>query len=210
MAKRTPAEVYASLTDVGFDPAQAAIMTAIAGAESGYDTTALGDTRLESSTWGPSYGLFQVRTSKRETGTGGTRDIARLASSDTEQAEAAYEISRHGTDFSPWSAYSSGAYQGFLPAASQVAAKTDGGGPLPTAGPSWLPWNWPSQAGNALYAETAGGVRTIALEGVFVVLGLVLVAAGVAGVLRPQIKAAGEGILRLRKKAATAVLAVAK
>lgn len=189
MAKRLPGDVYADLIGAGFDAQSATIMVAIAGAESGYDDQAQGDLGLQDSNWGPSFGLFQVRTLKGETGTGSNRDITRLASSDAEQAKAAYAISGGGRDFTPWSTFTSGAYQGFLGTAqaSAAGATSSGGGdgPFPTWGPDWLPWNWPSalgnkaadQADNAITQALTGG-RHIAIEAVFVIAGLALVAAG--------------------------------
>jgi hypothetical protein len=180
VAKRLPGDVYADLIAVGFDPQSATTMVAIAGAESGYDDQAQGDLGLQDANWGPSFGLFQVRTLKGQTGTGSNRDITRLASSDLEQAKAAYAISSGGRDFTPWSTFTSGAYQGFLGTAQASAAGATGGGdgPFPTWGPDWLPWNWPSLAGNSAAAQALTGGRHILLEAVFVLAGLGLIAAG--------------------------------
>jgi len=189
MAKRLPGDVYQDLINAGFDPQAATILVAIAGAESGYDDQAQGDLGLQDNQWGPSFGLFQIRTLKGETGSGSNRDIARLAASDTEQAKAAYVISNHGRDFTPWSTFTSGAYQGFLGTAQSSAvgatSSPSGDGPFPTWGPTWLPWNWASDAGNAAaeqvdqqVGEALTGGRQILLEGVFVVAGLGLVVAG--------------------------------
>jgi len=210
VSKRTPGQVYATLTQAGFSPPQATVMTAIAGAESGYDPANLGDVRLEDSTWGPSFGLFQVRTSKAQTGTGGDRDITRLASSDLEQARAAYEISGHGTNFTPWSVYNSGRYQTFLPAAQQAAGD---GGAFPTFGPDWLPWNWGADAGNAVSGgvdQAVTGVRNLGVQVVFVVLGVALLGGGVAVALRPQITTAANWVTEKRRAAGRVVLAAAK
>ena len=185
MAKRSPGDVYAELVAAGFSSDQATIMTAIAGAESGYDDQVLGDEGLQTNTWGPSFGLFQIRTLKADTGSGSNRDITRLASSDAEQARAAYAISGGGRDFTPWSVFTSGAYQQYLPTARQAAgtgsaggSASDGGGPFPTWGPDWLPWNWPSNAANSAVAQGLAGGRHIVLEVAFVGLGLALLAAG--------------------------------
>ena len=185
MAKRSPGDVYADLVGAGFSPDQATIMTAIAGAESGYDDQIQGDLGLQTNVWGPSYGLYQIRTLKADTGSGSNRDITRLAGSDAEQARAAYAISGGGRDFTPWSVFTSGAYQQFLPAARQAAATggstSSEGGPFPTWGPDLLPWNWPSAAANAADAklkEGLAGGRHIVLEVVFVGLGLALVGVG--------------------------------
>jgi hypothetical protein len=185
VATRPPSQVYDDLRAAGFDAHGALIMTAIAGAESGYSTSARGDLALQSGTWGPSYGLFQVRTVKGDTGTGKARDINWLSADPANQAEAAYQISRGGQDFSPWSVYGSGAYKKFIDQANKAAGDESDNGPFPTIGPDWLPWNWAADAGNtavdqaqALTGQALTGARNIALEGTFVLLGLAVVAAG--------------------------------
>jgi len=208
MTKRTPAEVYATLRAAGWPAPSAMTMTAIAGAESGWDDAAQGDLRLADTTWGPSYGLFQIRTLKRATGTGGTRDITVLAGDDLAQARAAWEISQHGADLSPWTVYRTGAYRRFLDAARAAAGGNPSSGDLSSAdlqpagwGPSWLPWNAAGQA--------VAGTRHIVIEAAFLGLGLVLVAAGVAAAVRPTLlpkaKARVERNVELAKTAALAV-----
>lgn len=181
VAKRTPGQVYATLRQAGFDPAAATVMTAISGAESGYDPSELGDTNLEDATWGPSYGLFQVRTVKGQTGSGGDRDITRLAASDLNQAKAAYDISGGGTDFTPWSVFETGKYQPFLPAAQQIAA-TAGDNPAPAG----------SDLGG-LGSTVLGGVRNTGLQIAAVIFGLALLGAGLVAVVRPQLRGAELG-----------------
>jgi hypothetical protein len=216
MAKRTPAEVYQELIAQGFTPAQAVTLDAIAGAESGWDDTNVGDTSLETNLWGSSYGLYQVRTQKPLTGTGQDRDISFLAASDANQAKAAWDISRHGADFTPWTTFTDGKYQLFLPqatAASNGAAGSSSTSTTPGAtpaaatvstvswGPSWLPWNWASSAASA----TLDGVRSIALEGVFVVLGLGLLGLGVARAARPAVKRKEQQAAKAAEVAAVAL-----
>ena len=176
MARRSPADVYADLIAAGFDAAAATIMVAIAGAESGWDDAAQGDLGLQTDQWGPSYGLYQIRTLKGDTGTGSWRDITFLTGSPSAQAKAAYAISGGGRDFTPWTTFTSGAYQSFLGKANEAAATTPG--PFPTFGPDWLPWNWAANAANKTVAQGLGGARQIALEAMFVVGGLALVLAG--------------------------------
>ncbi len=150
MTKRAPEEVYASLIAAGFPREAAITMTAIAGAESGWRNDALGDLNLQDATWGPSYGLFQIRTYKGKTGSGDWRDIAWLTGSDLHQAQAAWHISAQGTNFTPWTVFTNGAYQQHMAAARAAADKVTG-----TAAPatgdgdtwwlnewttSWLPW----------------------------------------------------------------------
>jgi len=91
-------------------------MTAIAQAESGGNPAAVGDVRLQNATWGPSVGLFQVRTLKSETGTDQDRDIHHLMGDLRAQVHAAYEISDQGRNFQPWSTFTSGSYRQFLDA----------------------------------------------------------------------------------------------
>lgn len=206
MAKRTPVEVYATAVRAGFTPDQAVILTAIAGAESGYRNDALGDVSLEDRRWGPSYGLWQIRTLKADTGRGTHRDINALAAGDLAQARAAYTISKRGTDWTPWTVYRTGRYQAFLPAARSAAGTTvtaglSGDTPLP--GPWWLPWNLPYAAGEKVgealgdaagdvTGRVLGGARAIALEATAVVLGLTLVAGGVWALTRPGRRLVGQ------------------
>ena len=86
MATLSPSQIYTLLLQGGFDPQQARIMTAIAQAESARNPGAVGDVALQTSTWGPSVGLFQIRTLKAETGTVSDRDIERLMNNPAEQA----------------------------------------------------------------------------------------------------------------------------
>jgi hypothetical protein len=184
MTKRTPAEVYRQLLAAGFPPELALTMTAVAGAESGYDDAAIGDVALQDATWGPSYGLWQIRTLKRDTGRGGPRDITALTGDPAAQARAAWQISRHGADLSPWTVYTSGRYRDFL-AQAQAAA----GGGITLAGLPGLP----------APGDVLAGVRAVALEGVFVLLGLALLGAGVYQAVAPRLNRAASSAGRAVK-----------
>jgi len=172
VAKRTVSQIFADLRAAGFNAAQATIMTAIALAESGGNDTILGDTGIQTSVWGPSYGLYQVRTLKAETGRGTDRDVSWLAASDTHQAKAAWDISRGGVDFSPWTTYTRGTYQQFM---GQAQGAAGGASAAPAATPVLNPFG------------SLGGARNIAIEAVFVVLGLALLGAGVAKAVAPTV-----------------------
>lgn len=111
--KLTPAVVYQLARSTGLDPAKAAVATAIAMAESGLDTNAVGDTGLQTSTWGPSIGLWQIRSLKADSGTGRARDATRL-SDPAFNAKAMQEISAGGTNWGPWSVFTSGKYRDYL------------------------------------------------------------------------------------------------
>jgi hypothetical protein len=169
VATLSSSQVYQYLIDAGFNSAAATTMTAIAQAESTLNDAARGDLGLQTSVWGPSYGLFQIRTLKQDTGTGKSRDINWLVS-DTNQAKAAYQISKGGTDFSPWSTFTNGAYQKFLGTAS-AAGTTN----TQNTNFSLNPVDWLS------------GAKGIVIEGLFVVLGVGLVGAGLARAFKPQI-----------------------
>jgi hypothetical protein len=175
VANRTASDIYATLIAAGFSKSAAVTMTAISLAESGGNPTARGDLGLQTATWGPSYGLFQVRTLKAETGKGTDRDINALATSDLRQAQAAYAISGKGITFGPWSTYTSGSYRKFL---AQAEAAAKGGGTV-------------LDGGTGTGVATSGGVagwmtgvtskmRDLTIEGVFVILGVGLVGVGIA------------------------------
>lgn len=125
------------------DSKAVAVAAAIAGwsgspnpGESGGDPTAVGDVNLQTSKWGPSVGLWQVRSLRAETGTGQARDVNRLTDP-TFNARSMVEISSGGTNWQPWSVYTSGKYEANISAAlaavgaiesgQKVAADDDGG-----------------------------------------------------------------------------------
>lgn len=86
---------------VGFpDPALAA---AVAMAESGGDPAAVGDT--QPGVLGPSIGLWQIDTYFHK------QWSQEELSDPTTNAQAALSISSHGTNWTPWSTYNSGAYK---------------------------------------------------------------------------------------------------
>jgi len=185
----TPAQVYAQARAVGFTPDAARTLTAIGEATSKLDPSWLGPSSGVDGL-GQTYGLFGITTVKAATGTGDVRDVAALAASPTNQAQAAYELSHGGDDFTAWPAYTSGAYTAYLDEAqaASVAAPTDPN-PLPTWGPAWAPWNWPSDAGNAasgIWDAIVSDLRNVAIEIAFVGLGLALLAAGIGQTVKSR------------------------
>jgi hypothetical protein len=105
----------------GFRGEALTIAVAVALAESGGRTDARGDTKITDETFGPSIGLWQIRSQWRDEGTGGQRDEKANRDPAT-NARHAYQISRHGTYWHPWATYLSGAYRAYL-AAAQAAAR---------------------------------------------------------------------------------------
>lgn len=118
----------------GFRGSALTTMVAICGAESSYDTAAVGDVRLEDQTYGPSIGLGQVRSLREDAGTGRTRDASRLYDP-AFNLSACWEISNHGATFQPWSTYTSGAYRGYLGGAQGGGSNASGTTPIPTGPP---------------------------------------------------------------------------
>lgn len=118
MANLSIAQLVALAQSVGFpDPATAA---AIAMAESGGNPAAVanttGQTNLPAGTTQEnSIGLWQINTLAHPTYN------ATQLTDPTYNAQAAFAISSSGTNFSPWSTFTSGAYQQYL-AAAQAAA----------------------------------------------------------------------------------------
>ncbi|NUP79752.1 MAG: hypothetical protein HOV96_19625 [Nonomuraea sp.] len=135
MAALTYAQVYALARGTGLSQQQAIVATAIAGAETNgpsvglpMDPTKLGDTGITTATWGPSVGLWQIRTLKAETGTGRSRDI-NILTDPVQNARAMFEISSGGNNWGPWSTYGDGKYRAHM-AAATAAAAGDSGKPI--------------------------------------------------------------------------------
>jgi hypothetical protein len=111
--KLSPAQLYDLARGAGLNATAAVVAAAVALAESGGDPAAVGDVSLQSDKWGPSVGLWQIRSLKAEQGTGGTRDASRLTDPQFNAASMA-AISGAGTNWRPWSVFVSGKYRQYL------------------------------------------------------------------------------------------------
>jgi len=100
------------------------VMVAIALAESSGNTDAIGDVGLETAEWGPSVGLWQIRSMNNQKGTGGQRDEV-ANHNPAINAKHAAEISSGGTGFTAWSTYNNGAYFAFMGKANSAAKNPD-------------------------------------------------------------------------------------
>jgi hypothetical protein len=110
--------------DAGFTGEALVTAVAVAKAESGFRTDAVGDVGLADDTFGPSIGLFQIRSLHAERGTGGVRD--ELANLDpAHNARSAFSVSGEGTNFRPWSVFLSGAYERHLDAVRPACISVD-------------------------------------------------------------------------------------
>lgn len=121
----TPEAVYALAAHL--DPEAAVIATAIAWAESDLDPTVEGDINLQDEKWGPSCGLWQIRSLRADTGTGRDRDRERLLDP-AFNAAAMATISKGGTDWTAWSMFKNGRYLSYLDAVRAAVGDT----PMPT------------------------------------------------------------------------------
>ena len=121
MPTLSPAQIYTLAHQAGLSAAAATTATAVALAESGGRTDAEGDIGLQNATWGPSVGLWQIRSLKAQYGTGGPRDASRLKDPYF-NAKAMVSISGGGGSWRPWSTYTSGKYKKYLSSASGGAA----------------------------------------------------------------------------------------
>ncbi len=162
-------EIGRALLEAGWSPEDARVALAVALAESGGRLDAVGDQSLADATWGPSVGLWQIRTLHRELGTGGVRDLQALTTGTArDQAARALEVWRDaGRSFSPWTVYKTGAYAKFLgqadAALSRLGAAVGDVASAPVGG---------------LVGTVRSGATTLGTVGVAVLAGVALVVAG--------------------------------
>lgn len=176
-------QLAAYVRQAGFPTSSLVTMVAIILGESGGDPDNVGDEDLVDGKWGPSIGLGQVRSLRAETGTGGPRDATRL----TDPAfnlRSALEISGGGTNFKPWSAFTSGRYRQYL---ARAWAAVAGAPQTPTGARTPMPADLQGLAGIDLpggglvdkaVEPFLEGLRRITLVGVILAGGVALVAAG--------------------------------
>lgn len=115
----------------GFSGAALETAVAVGLAESSGRPNAVGDLTLQTAEWGPSIGIWQIRSRKAEKGKGTARDADRLTEPGF-NARSAYAISNGGANWSPWSVYKSGAYRLYLLQAKK-GVKDNGGRAIATA-----------------------------------------------------------------------------
>lgn len=117
----TGAQVARHAGAAGFAGEALVTAVAIARAESGWRPGAVGDVGLQTGVWGPSIGLWQIRSLNAQRGTGLPRDASRLTDP-AFNARAAWAISGQGSNWRPWTVYKTGAYRAYLPAARAAVA----------------------------------------------------------------------------------------
>lgn len=105
---------------------------AIAYGESRFNPNAEGDISLQNDKWGPSLGLWQVRSLKAQTNTGGPRDASRLKDPNF-NASSMMSISSNGSNWQPWSVFKSGTYAQYMGEARNSMREAGVGDAVPPA-----------------------------------------------------------------------------
>lgn len=102
---------------------------AVALAESHGDTGIHGDVNLQTGTWGPSVGLWQIRSLNPGHGTAAEQALrnAQANADPATNARHAYQISHQGNNFRPWSTYTNGAYRNYLNQARTASSRASSG-----------------------------------------------------------------------------------
>jgi LysM repeat protein len=113
MAQLSDHQIAALVVEAGFVGDQQETAFGIVLAESGGRPDAVGDVSLQNATFGPSIGLFQIRSLRSEKGTGGVRDELANVDPATNARHAHVVFSQSGS-FRPWSTFTNGAFKRFL------------------------------------------------------------------------------------------------
>lgn len=111
--------------NAGFRNHPLIIAVAIAQAESNCKPDMVGDVKLENDKWGPSIGLWQIRSlhhPEKYAGADGMRIEERLYDSQY-NANIAFLISNKGLDFNPWSTYTSKNYRKYINEATDAVSR---------------------------------------------------------------------------------------
>jgi hypothetical protein len=125
---RNKKQLMSMIAKGGFSGKALKTAYAISIAESGGRSDAKGDVGLQDEKWGPSIGLFQIRSLKKwKDYNDPYRDASRLKDP-TFNIEAAWKKSNQGTSFKAWSAYTNGAFAKHLPEADVMAKAAGVGG----------------------------------------------------------------------------------
>lgn len=180
--KRSTSEIYQAARSAGLSIPAATIATAIALAESSGDDQILGDTGIQTGEWGPSVGLWQIRTRKEQYGTGGDRDLLALRGNVGRQAQAMRNISAGGTNWAPWTVYTRGTYNQYLGQAQQAAGVSGGAGVQQLGLPG-------SGAVGDVASKAIDQARDLLIKLGAAGLGLALVGVGLVYAVRPSIMA---------------------
>ncbi|MCK2238638.1 MULTISPECIES: hypothetical protein [unclassified Crossiella] len=128
MPRLTDQEIAQHAWDAGFRGDNLNTAVAVALAESRGRTDALGDISLQNNTWGPSVGLWQIRSLNPGHGTAlerTQRDQTANLDPATNAANA-FAISDSGASFRAWSTFTNGDYRQFLDRARTASGLVNG------------------------------------------------------------------------------------
>lgn len=114
--------IVAELWAAGFRGDDLVTMAAITPGESGRRPDAVGDQNIAGELWGPSVGLWQIRTLWAQQGTGGPRDIDALTGDVAHQAAAARAV-WDSQGFAAWTCWRINNHVGSIPAARAAAER---------------------------------------------------------------------------------------
>lgn len=112
MTQLSPGQIAAVVKEAGWPTAEIPLAVAIVLGESSGKTDSRGDVSLMGGDWGPSIGLFQIRSKNSERGKGTTRD--ELANLDpVTNARHALQI-RRTQGFGAWTVFNTKAYLQYM------------------------------------------------------------------------------------------------
>ena len=129
MPKLSDREIARHVVNGGFTGDNRMIGVAVVLAESGGRSDARGDVGIQTSKWGPSIGLFQIRSLKSQKGSGGTRDELANLDPATNARHAHVVFVEAGNKWTPWSTFKHKTHEQFMDRARQAveAAGSAGG-----------------------------------------------------------------------------------
>jgi LysM repeat protein len=121
-------QIARHVVDGGFVGEERVVAVAIVLAESGGRTDAIGDVALENATFGPSVGLFQIRSLRADKGSGRTRDELANVDPATNARHARQVFLEAGSRFTPWSTFNHDTHRQFLGRAQDAVNAVGSGG----------------------------------------------------------------------------------
>jgi hypothetical protein len=120
MTQLSDREIAGHVINAGFTGDQRVIGVAVVLAESGGRSDNRGDVDKQTKKWGPSIGLFQIRSLKAEKGSGGTRDELANLDPATNARHARTVFLEAGGKWTPWSTFNHQSHEKFLDRARQA------------------------------------------------------------------------------------------
>jgi murein DD-endopeptidase MepM/ murein hydrolase activator NlpD len=123
-------DLIRTISNQGFTGKALKTAYAVSIAESGGRSNAMGDIKLQDEKWGPSVGLFQIRSLKDwKKYNDPYRDVKRLPNP-SYNAQAAFKKSKGGNNWNPWTTYTHGTFLKHLAEADSMAKQAGVGGPV--------------------------------------------------------------------------------